>query len=61
MASNPASIRSAVLLPLPDGRTHEHHELAVDDVEVEVEDRLLPVPVALAHIDEPHMRHVHSS
>ena len=51
MSSRPATIRSAVVLPHPDG-PDEHHELAVLDLEVDPVHGPRAVRIDLAHLVE---------
>ena len=57
MSSRPATIRSAVDFPHPDG-PDEDHELAVGDVEVHVLDGFEAVRVTLGDVLELDLGHV---
>ena len=60
ISSSPASMRSAVDLPHPDG-PDEHHQLAVPDREVEVADGLRTVVVELRDVRVLDLRHARAS
>ena len=56
ISSSPATIRSAVVLPQPDGPTRTISSPSLIS-EIEVEDRLRPVVVDLLDVDELDLRH----
>src|SRR3954465_1160825 len=57
ISSSPASMRSAVVLPQPDGPTRDH-ELAIADLEIQVVDGSEAVVVDLRDTVERHTCHV---